>query len=126
MYARRQLQALVRQQARPDRIRIQQGVQLRVVAADVSELCVPHRCRSGGEDDERTLWSYSDIVGALQENRRVFRPHEGIAHLDYEQVKVTGIEQGAPRVRNRVGRAVIRSEEHTSELQSPCNLVCRL
>src|SRR2546426_7006646 len=24
------------------------------------------------------------------------------------------------------GRAVSRSEEHTSELQSPCNLVCRL
>src|ERR1039457_52021 len=24
------------------------------------------------------------------------------------------------------GRAAIRSEEHTSELQSPCNLVCRL
>src|SRR2546426_7787166 len=24
------------------------------------------------------------------------------------------------------GRAVTRSEEHTSELQSPCNLVCRL
>src|SRR5256885_3940931 len=23
-------------------------------------------------------------------------------------------------------RAVVRSEEHTSELQSPCNLVCRL
>src|SRR5688500_19447137 len=23
-------------------------------------------------------------------------------------------------------RALIRSEEHTSELQSPCNLVCRL
>src|SRR2546426_8004887 len=24
------------------------------------------------------------------------------------------------------GRATVRSEEHTSELQSPCNLVCRL
>src|SRR2546426_3297899 len=26
----------------------------------------------------------------------------------------------------RDGSSVIRSEEHTSELQSPCNLVCRL
>src|SRR5256885_2431332 len=26
----------------------------------------------------------------------------------------------------RAGGAVLRSEEHTSELQSPCNLVCRL
>src|SRR2546426_7422245 len=29
-------------------------------------------------------------------------------------------------VRHRVGHLVGRSEEHTSELQSPCNLVCRL
>src|SRR5256885_2603495 len=27
---------------------------------------------------------------------------------------------------DRVARPRIRSEEHTSELQSPCNLVCRL
>src|SRR5256885_4989290 len=27
---------------------------------------------------------------------------------------------------NIVSNTVIRSEEHTSELQSPCNLVCRL
>src|SRR2546426_7114656 len=27
---------------------------------------------------------------------------------------------------NGIGRATTRSEEHTSELQSPCNLVCRL
>src|SRR2546426_12685065 len=29
-------------------------------------------------------------------------------------------------VRLEVGRVADRSEEHTSELQSPCNLVCRL
>src|SRR5205807_5983409 len=34
------------------------------------------------------------------------------------EVKATGV---APE-----GSAVTRSEEHTSELQSPCNLVCRL
>src|SRR2546426_1676394 len=28
--------------------------------------------------------------------------------------------------RNYTGRGWSRSEEHTSELQSPCNLVCRL
>src|SRR5256885_12225513 len=33
----------------------------------------------------------------------------------------------APRDEVRLdGRLVRRSEEHTSELQSPCNLVCRL
>src|SRR3989454_6272264 len=34
--------------------------------------------------------------------------------------------RGARRVAERVGRVDLRSEEHTSELQSPCNLVCRL
>src|SRR5256885_14211223 len=32
----------------------------------------------------------------------------------------------ADHSRARTGRAGVRSEEHTSELQSPCNLVCRL
>src|SRR5256885_9737083 len=30
------------------------------------------------------------------------------------------------RTRARLLRVNVRSEEHTSELQSPCNLVCRL
>src|SRR5256885_5046209 len=34
------------------------------------------------------------------------------------------VEQNIRQVLKVVGRA--RSEEHTSELQSPCNLVCRL
>src|SRR5256885_10952788 len=33
---------------------------------------------------------------------------------------------GGFRVGGRGGRGFGRSEEHTSELQSPCNLVCRL
>src|SRR2546426_4337937 len=32
----------------------------------------------------------------------------------------------APRDREREPVVQLRSEEHTSELQSPCNLVCRL
>src|SRR6266566_9301116 len=32
----------------------------------------------------------------------------------------------APPARTRSTRPPARSEEHTSELQSPCNLVCRL
>src|SRR5256885_3344550 len=30
------------------------------------------------------------------------------------------------RLATEMGRLLARSEEHTSELQSPCNLVCRL
>src|SRR5256885_8393171 len=29
-------------------------------------------------------------------------------------------------IRQHIGKRDLRSEEHTSELQSPCNLVCRL
>src|SRR2546426_6503054 len=44
---------------------------------------------------------------------------------------VTAADGGAGRRAGRPGvahpaRSVMRSEEHTSELQSPCNLVCRL
>src|SRR6266850_5930704 len=35
-------------------------------------------------------------------------------------------EQGVGKERSRSCRLHFRSEEHTSELQSPCNLVCRL
>src|SRR5256885_10940076 len=34
--------------------------------------------------------------------------------------------RGAPQSRSDLSPALRRSEEHTSELQSPCNLVCRL
>src|SRR5256885_8305263 len=35
-------------------------------------------------------------------------------------------DEGRTRVREFKAMGVDRSEEHTSELQSPCNLVCRL
>src|SRR5256885_6914328 len=45
------------------------------------------------------------------------RPGRGGA-VDVGQVAVTRQQRKAP--------SSVRSEEHTSELQSPCNLVCRL
>src|SRR5256885_5679211 len=38
--------------------------------------------------------------------------------------QVVGVDAGAPEV--AAAGFATRSEEHTSELQSPCNLVCRL
>src|SRR2546426_5841388 len=35
-------------------------------------------------------------------------------------------DSAAHRCRSHLSRQRCRSEEHTSELQSPCNLVCRL
>src|SRR5256885_3020484 len=46
------------------------------------------------------------------------------AHLLLGQAEMAR-EHGLHHVR-RLMRVVDRSEEHTSELQSPCNLVCRL
>src|SRR5256885_12681144 len=43
----------------------------------------------------------------------------GIPHLVFKVIPLSRIPIGA-------GQIVPRSEEHTSELQSPCNLVCRL
>src|SRR5256885_13239768 len=46
---------------------------------------------------------------------------ETAARVDVEH------EHAQPRrLAHRAGHRVGRSEEHTSELQSPCNLVCRL
>src|SRR5256885_7768016 len=57
----------------------------------------------------------------------------GILRPDGGRVEVDGRDPFADRQRHvgRIGvvfgqRSQLRSEEHTSELQSPCNLVCRL
>src|SRR2546426_9283401 len=47
--------------------------------------------------------------------------HRGLQHLNESL-----IEQRHARGLAAAGRREGRSEEHTSELQSPCNLVCRL
>src|SRR2546426_9009853 len=44
-------------------------------------------------------------------------------HLDQQ---VVGWGRGRGLVREAAPDHRVRSEEHTSELQSPCNLVCRL
>src|ERR1039457_7729551 len=41
-------------------------------------------------------------------------------------ISVNGNSLPSCHRRLREERTVLRSEEHTSELQSPCNLVCRL
>src|SRR5256885_6626963 len=41
-------------------------------------------------------------------------------------VKGTTVEQEEHPTTKEFVRSLLRSEEHTSELQSPCNLVCRL
>src|SRR5256885_13018631 len=59
--------------------------------------------------------------GGLGDLRRGVDVVEDLGH------RLTGVDD--LEVDDRIhlgGHVVVRSEEHTSELQSPCNLVCRL
>src|SRR5256885_8301129 len=45
---------------------------------------------------------------------------------EHAQLQLVGVRQRVGGQLHVLGRRQHRSEEHTSELQSPCNLVCRL
>src|SRR2546426_3711144 len=65
-----------------------------------------------------TLSSFStNFVSALKQEavQRELLP------IDFKKIR-----EGVDNIIPKTGRYSERSEEHTSELQSPCNLVCRL
>src|SRR5256885_3721512 len=75
-----------------------------------------------------TLFPYTTLFRSQHKQTRLLMVTESIRQ------PVRPLELSVPqRHRNwtvcpevEAGRFTIRSEEHTSELQSPCNLVCRL
>src|SRR5256885_10745037 len=71
-----------------------------------------------------TLFPYTTLF------RSVNSVHAGDAHALAEEFVCDRIHDICKHhralVRIRVHAPAARSEEHTSELQSPCNLVCRL
>src|SRR5256885_12233352 len=66
-----------------------------------------------------TLFPYTTLFRSLLGGGRLSRVHRADAKLVVQK-------QRCPRRSGTPGRTAARSEEHTSELQSPCNLVCRL
>src|SRR5256885_10202683 len=73
-----------------------------------------------------TLFPYTTLFRSYGDRRRRHR-HPAARHTaepDQAEVRDTPAEQ-IPRHLQYILRSY-RSEEHTSELQSPCNLVCRL
>src|SRR5256885_10424020 len=66
-----------------------------------------------------TLFPYSTLFRSRLDSDETDRCTRSAATLKFRQVAAQPVVQRA-----RGARA--RSEEHTSELQSPCNLVCRL
>src|SRR5256885_11459578 len=71
-----------------------------------------------------TLFPYTTLFRSLIVQVVVGRARGPVVQLDVGDAGLVG------RLRPLVGivarHAAPRSEEHTSELQSPCNLVCRL
>src|SRR2546426_8714454 len=68
-----------------------------------------------------TLFPYTTLFRSLVHGRGAGQGgRRGLHH-----VRLYRRQEKESDLRGRVGRGD-RSEEHTSELQSPCNLVCRL
>src|SRR5688500_19514145 len=59
---------------------------------------------------------------ALRQGHRLPRRGSRELHGRLQQ----GVQPGHRADEGRARRQLLRSEEHTSELQSPCNIVCRL
>src|SRR5256885_4808689 len=76
-----------------------------------------------------TLFPYTTLFRSGEPELFSFEPQphwelgEKLGVIDFER----GVKLSGPRFYHLRGPlARLRSEEHTSELQSPCNLVCRL
>src|SRR2546426_9136072 len=67
-----------------------------------------------------TLFPYTTLFRSQREIATINPDPAYFRSFPDAQVMVNG------RAAERVLLAITRSEEHTSELQSPCNLVCRL
>src|SRR2546426_1190807 len=65
-----------------------------------------------------TLFPYTTLFRSVQQRGRVPRQQHDRGVLQRQQLRADRIGGDAEQH--------ARSEEHTSELQSPCNLVCRL
>src|SRR5256885_3633748 len=70
-----------------------------------------------------TLFPYTTLFRSHRQRRRRGMP---VADLDGDAQSVARQQRDGLGVAIKVGDGHARSEEHTSELQSPCNLVCRL
>src|SRR2546427_3398777 len=76
-----------------------------------------------------TLFPYTTLFRSLGDREHEQERIEGIQHQEEEQDgEVAPVDDGAHAAytANACGERPRRSEEHTSELQSQSNLVCRL
>src|SRR5256885_12949085 len=76
-----------------------------------------------------TLFPYTTLSDLLfqicEQLQATLARHDHVGKNQVKRFAAKQIERAGSVVANR-GFVARRSEEHTSELQSPCNLVCRL
>src|SRR5437016_11346519 len=73
-----------------------------------------------------TLFPYTTLFRSRQADAVQLRCSRGFTLVSLRRVFGSADHSGADRTSDRAGAARERSEEHTSELQSLTNLVCRL
>src|SRR2546426_1341458 len=91
------------------------------------------RMMQGGVDvrlpraEARPLEPKSGLVVTVDREGRIFMDQAALSYADFRATFPAFVRTKRPTgVYLRADGRVPRSEEHTSELQSPCNLVCRL
>src|SRR2546426_1934332 len=74
-----------------------------------------------------TLFPYTTLFRSRRAHAHRGHGHRATGDRDGRRVgQVPGVTGRRQLERTAIAVLEVRSEEHTSELQSPCNLVCRL
>src|SRR5204863_9568841 len=73
-----------------------------------------------------TLFPYTTLFRSQSDRTRTRRARVGIHRVNYRPVPAARARRVDPRLRRSRAPTATRSEEHTSELQSRRDLVCRL
>src|SRR5256885_7241672 len=74
-----------------------------------------------------TLFPYTTLFRSASSRQRLHHLIQSLCSLRYVGDASAQLFDFLRRcARNKISIRQLRSEEHTSELQSPCNLVCRL
>src|SRR2546426_597008 len=117
----------------PTPAEILRTVKVALIPAPRRPMHTPSKACSRSLSPSRTRTITRTVSPGSKAGRLVFNPSRSIAlsrSIPSPSILISGPQVGPPVTRQALGLRRPprrdRSEEHTSELQSPCNLVCRL